>query len=79
MLQYSQDYDEKLPPARRSDVDNRAVLPEPGHFQQPGDGLARVHLSAYGQNQAAMASPATIPMGYLAGPGGRAVVWQTDT
>jgi prepilin-type processing-associated H-X9-DG protein len=87
MIQYAQDYDENFP-ANHPDIEStiQPYLEEPGTFEDPSTGQDGFTYSYVGTTEMAhIADPAATQLGYVVGPGGRAVLfadghvkWQDD-
>jgi hypothetical protein len=77
VMMYSQDYDETLPlPGSGVQDAVGPYLKNPSVFENPGTGSPGFTYSYSGStSQSAMGQPATTQLGYVSGPGGRAIIW----
>jgi hypothetical protein len=75
MLMYCQDYDEKFPPAGDIASTIKDYLMSRDAFNNPATGQPAFTYLLNGDELAGIKSPATTAMGYLGGPGGRAVLY----
>jgi hypothetical protein len=77
MMMYAQDYDENFPP--NGDAVRDQILPylkNDNVFLDPETGRLGFSLASYANTGlASFESPATTPLGYLTGPGGRAIIY----
>ncbi len=77
VMMYAQDYDENFPlPGNGVQDAVGPYLRNPSVFENPGNGSPGFTFSYNGStSMSAIGKPATTQLGYVSGPGGRAIIW----